>query len=104
MSEQLGLYRFETQMTAGTGKHTTSGFGSNTAAKEAIKVGFDYFKGNLSRVSALAKFSEHEFHLHAVELQNTGPSTTTHNHISRLCGLLFHLNEKACTGTDGHTG
>jgi len=77
MSGQLGLYRFETQMTAGTGKHTTSGFGSNTAAKEAIKVGFDYFKGNLSRVSALAKFSEHEFHLQAVELNNTGPSTTT---------------------------
>ena len=64
-------------MTAGTGKLTTSGFGSNTTAKEAIKVGFDYFKGNLNRVSALAKFSEHEFHLHAVELQNTGPSTTT---------------------------
>jgi len=77
MSGQLGVYRFETQMTAGTGKHTTSGFGSNTPAKEAIKVAFDYFKGNLSRVSALAKFSEHEYHLQAVELQNTGPSTTT---------------------------
>ncbi len=77
MSGQLGVYRFETQMTAGTGKHTTSGFGSNTPAKESIKVAFDYFKGNLSRVSALAKFSEHEYQLQAVELQNTGPSTTT---------------------------
>lgn len=72
-----GLYRFETQMTAGNGKHAVSGLGSNTAAKEAIRVGFDYFKGNLSRISAAAKFSEHEYHLHVVELHSTGPSTTT---------------------------
>jgi ATP-dependent Lon protease len=36
---QLGLYRFETQMTPGNGKHSTSGLGSNTPAKEAIRVG-----------------------------------------------------------------
>ncbi len=76
-SGQLGLYRFETQMTPGNGKHSTSGLGSNTPAKEAIRIGFDYFKGNLNRISATAKFSEHEFHLHAVELHNSGPSTKT---------------------------
>ena len=76
-SGQLGLYRFETQSTPGTGKHTTSGFGSNTAAKEAIKVGFDYLRGNLSRVSAAAHFSDFQFHLQAVELHNTGPSNET---------------------------
>lgn len=74
---QLGLYRFETQMTPGNGKHSTSGLGSNTPAKEAIRVGFDYFKGNLNRISSTAKFSEHEYHLHVVELHNTGPSTKT---------------------------
>ena len=74
---QLGLYRFETQMTPGNGKHSTSGLGSNTPAKEAIRVGFDYFKGNLNRISATAKFSEHEYHLHVVELHNSGPSTKT---------------------------
>jgi ATP-dependent Lon protease len=76
-SGQIGLYRFETQMMAGNGKHTVSGLGSNTAAKEAIRVGFDFFKGNLNRISASAKFSEHEFHLHTVELHNTGPSIKT---------------------------
>lgn len=76
-SSQLGLYRFETQMTPGNGKHSTSGVGSNTPAKEAIRVGFDYFKGNLNRISATAKFSEHEYHLHVVELHNSGPSTKT---------------------------
>jgi len=74
---QLGLYRFETQMMAGHGKHTVSGFGSNTAAKEAIRIGFDYFKGNLSRISLTEKFSEFEFHLHTVELHNSGASVNT---------------------------
>lgn len=74
---QLGLYRFETQMTPGNGKHSTSGLGSNTPAKEAVRVGFDYFRGNLNRISASARFTDHEYHLHVVELHNTGPSTTT---------------------------
>lgn len=73
----LGLYRFETQMTVGNGTHKLSGFGSNTQAKESIKVGFDYFKANLNRVSAGSRFADHEFHLHSVELQNTGASTQT---------------------------
>jgi len=36
------LYRLETQVTPGSGALKTSGLGSNWAAKEAIKVGFDY--------------------------------------------------------------
>jgi len=71
----LGLYRLETQITPGNGKITLSGLGSNTAAKEAIKVGFDYFKANASAVSASAKPGDHDFHLHVVELQNSGPTT-----------------------------
>jgi ATP-dependent Lon protease len=82
---QLGLYRFETQMTAGNGKHSASGLGANVAAKESVWVGFDYFKGNLNRISVTAKFSEHEYHLHAVELYNTGPS----NKISLAALIAF---------------
>lgn len=71
----LGLYRIETQVTSGNGKLTVSGLGSNTAAKEALKVGFDYFKANAGGVSASAKPGEHDFHMHVVELHNTGPTT-----------------------------
>jgi len=74
-SGHLGLYRLETQVTAGNGALRTSGLGSNTTAREAIKVGFDYFKANMSQVSALAKPGDHDFHLHVVELHNTGPTT-----------------------------
>jgi ATP-dependent Lon protease len=68
----LGLYRLETQTTAGNGKLNTSGLGSSSTAKEAVKVAFDYFKANVSRVSASAKAGDHDYHLHTVELHNTG--------------------------------
>jgi ATP-dependent Lon protease len=74
-SGHLGLYRLETQVTAGNGSLKTSGLGSNASAKEAIKVGFDYFKANASRVSASIKAGDHDVHLHVVELHNTGPTT-----------------------------
>ena len=73
-SVRLGVYRIETQITAGNGKLTISGLGSNTTARESIKIGFDYFKANAPSVSASAKPADHDFHLHVVELQNTGPT------------------------------
>src|SRR5713101_2231178 len=70
----LGIYRLETQVTAGNGSLRTSGLGSNSAAREAIKVGFDYFKANVNRVSASIKGGDHDYHLHVVELHNSGPT------------------------------
>jgi len=73
-SGMLGLYRIEVQVTGGTGKLSLSGLGSKSSAKEAIKVAFDYFRANTSRVSASYKVGNHDFHLHIVELNNTGPA------------------------------
>jgi len=75
-SGHLGLYRLETQTTAGNGKLSTSGLGSNAAAKESIRVAFDYFKANISRVSGVSKAGDHDYHVHLVELHNTGPTKT----------------------------
>jgi ATP-dependent Lon protease len=47
-----------------------------TGPKEAIKVGFDFFKANASRVSASIKPGDHDCHLHVVELHNTGATTS----------------------------
>ena len=86
----LGLYRIETQVTAGNGSLKMSGLGSNTAAKESIKVGFDYFKANASRVSASMKAGDHDYHLHIVELQNTGPTTAmTLSTFVALCSAVM---------------
>ena len=67
-----GLYRLEIQTMSGGGKVTYSGGGS----KEPIRIAFDYFKANAHRVSSSIKVSEHDFHLHMVELQNSGPPQT----------------------------
>jgi ATP-dependent Lon protease len=86
----LGLYRLETQVTAGNGSLKMSGLGSNMKAKEAIKVGFDYFKANASSVSASVKVGDHDYHLHIIELQNTGPTTamTLTTFIALCSGVL----------------
>jgi ATP-dependent Lon protease len=72
----LGLYRLELQVIAGNGKLTLSGVGSAQHAKEPVKVAFDYFKANAARVSASAKAIDHDYHLHVIELHNTGPART----------------------------
>lgn len=68
-----GSYRLELQVTKGSGKLATSGLWNSSSAKEQVKIAFDYFKANASRISGGSKVMEHDFHLHVVELQNTGP-------------------------------
>ncbi len=80
---KLGVFRIETQKTSGNGKLTTSGLGSDTKAKEQVKVGFEYFKGNLSRIASNIQFSDYEFHIHFVDLQMSGNS-----HSSSLASLI----------------
>ncbi len=70
----LGLYRLELQVSAGNGKLFMSGSGADNKSKEAIKIAFDYFKANMSRVSSMSKVGDSNYHLHMVEMQNTGPA------------------------------
>ncbi|WP_276819037.1 protease Lon-related BREX system protein BrxL [Mailhella massiliensis] len=72
----LGLYRLELQITSGNGKLSISGTGTSSQAKEGMKIGFDYFKANAGRFSSLSQAGNHDYHLHIVELHNTGPSKT----------------------------
>ncbi|MDR2116163.1 MAG: protease Lon-related BREX system protein BrxL [Planctomycetaceae bacterium] len=85
-----GLYRIETQVTAGNGQMKVSGFGTNTLAKEAAKVGFDYFKANAANVSVSIKILDHDYHIHLVELHNTGsPNTMTLVTFIALCSAMI---------------
>ena len=89
-SDHLGLYRLELQITGGNGKLSISGSGSNTKTKEAIKIAFDYFKANISRVSSMSKVGDHDYHLHIVEIHNTGAATalTLCSFIAFCSGLM----------------
>jgi ATP-dependent Lon protease len=64
-----------TQVTAGCGKISTSGLTSNAAAREATKGAFDFFKANVGRISSGVNSSDRDFHLHLVEMHNTGAAT-----------------------------
>jgi len=81
-----GVYRFEIQCIPGGGKLSVSG----AAPKEPAKIAFDYFKANASRVSASAKPGERDFHLHLVELQNSGePQASTLAGFVALCSAAL---------------
>lgn len=85
-SEMPGTYRLEIQSIKGNGKINVSGL----APRESVKVAFDYFKANASRVSASIKSGEHDFHLHLVELQNTGtPDALTLAGFIALCSAAL---------------
>ncbi len=81
--EHMGLYRLELQVVGGTGKLSVSGSGADAKTKEAIKIAFDYFKANISRISSMSKPGEHDYHLHIVEIHNTGPARPM-----TLCSLI----------------
>jgi ATP-dependent Lon protease len=89
-SDHLGLYRLELQVTGGTGKLSISGSGVNAKSKEAIKIAFDYFKANITRVSSLSKIGDHDYHLHIVEIHNTGAAgaLTLCSFVSFCSGLM----------------
>jgi ATP-dependent Lon protease len=88
----LGLYRLELQVTAGSAKLSISGVGSNSAAKESIRVAFDYFKANLGQITSSAKAVDNDFHLHLIELNNTG--ATSNLTLATLVSLCSGLMKK----------
>lgn len=80
----------ETQVTSGNGTFKTSGLGSNQAAKEVLKVGFEKFKVNATRISASIKPGDRDYHLHGVELHNSGPtSAMTLAYFVALCSAVM---------------
>ena len=89
-TSHLGLYRMELQVVGGNGKLSISGSGVNSKTKEAIKIAFDYFKANISRVSSLTKAGDHNFHIHIVEMHNTGQASalTLCSFVTLCSGLM----------------
>ncbi len=64
----------ELKQKAGNGLLKTSGISTISAAKEAIKAAFDFLKANASLIRASRKPSNHDYRVHTVEINNTGPT------------------------------
>lgn len=86
-SEMPGVYRMEIQAMAGSGKLNVSG----SLSREPVKIAFDYFKANAGRVSASIHPTERDYHLHMVELQNSGnPENLTLASFIALCSAALN--------------
>lgn len=78
-----GVFRMETQVTAGNGKFTPFGVTANGTAKESLRQALDFLKGNAQKLVGQSKVSESDIQLSAVELMNVGqPKSLT------LAGLV----------------
>ena len=73
-SGKIGIYKFEVQVVAGSGKYEKSGTGSNTQTKESIKTAFNYFKANAKSISQSISVKEKDYFLHVQDLYGVGMS------------------------------
>lgn len=69
-----GLFRFDLQTMAGSGKLDSAGFSGSTDVKEEIKEAINYIQANLSRISINAKYKDHDYYLKATDLNGIGKS------------------------------
>lgn len=88
----LGLFRIEVQMTGGNGAVRFSGLGSNAIARECLRIAYDFFRANASRISVTPKAGDFNYHIHVVELHNSGPSNTLT--LATLVALASSLMKK----------
>lgn len=88
----LGLFRIEVQMTGGNGAVRFSGLGSNAIARECLRIAYDFFRANASRISITPKAGDFNYHIHIVELHNSGPSNTLT--LATLVALASSLMKK----------
>ena len=90
----LGLYRLETQVTTGTGQLKLSGFGSNTAAKESVKVGFDFFRANAKSNPGVCEAWRPRFPPARGGSSQYGALYNAY--LGRVCGALFGAARQSC--------
>jgi len=67
-----GLYRFDLQTMAGSGKLTTTGFGNSSEIKDEIKEAINYIQANLHQVQANLKFNDFNYHIKLTDLNGIG--------------------------------
>jgi ATP-dependent Lon protease len=73
-SNKIGVYKFEVQIVAGSGKYEKSGLGSSSQAKESITTAFNFFKANAKSISQSISVKENDYFLHVQDLYGVGMS------------------------------
>ncbi len=72
---RIGVFKLELQVIKGSGKYEKSGLGTNSKAKEAIELAFNYFRANAKNVSSQISIKERDYHLNVQDLHGIGSSS-----------------------------
>lgn len=75
-SGQLGTFKLETQMTAGTGKFERTGVASEFSAREAMNSAYKYLKANYHSISQSISLNTKDFVVHVQDLNGIGMTST----------------------------
>lgn len=71
-SGMIGVFKLETQMTAGNGKFEKTGIGSDRESKEAVETAYRYLKANAKNISASISTTSKDYLLHVQDLNGIG--------------------------------
>jgi ATP-dependent Lon protease len=74
-SGMLGVFKLETQMTAGNGKFERTGLGSNSEAKEAVDTAYKYLKANSKSISGSISTTTKDYLVNVQDLNGIGMTT-----------------------------
>lgn len=71
-SGMMGVFKLETQMTAGSGKFERTGLGSNSQAKEAMDTAFKYLRANGNTISNSISTTVKDYLVNVQDLNGIG--------------------------------
>jgi ATP-dependent Lon protease len=89
-SGMLGVFKLETQMTAGNGKFERTGLGSNSEAKEAVDIAFKYLKANSKSISGNISTTTKDYLVNVQDLNGIGMTTAlTLSTVIAICSVAL---------------
>lgn len=71
-SGMMGVFKLETQMTAGNGKFERTGLGSNSEAKEAMDTAFKYLRANGNTISGSISTTTKDYLVNVQDMNGIG--------------------------------
>jgi len=71
-SGMIGVFKLETEVTAGTGKFDKTGLGSDRLAKEAVDTAYRYLKVNSKNISGSISLLTKDYLMHIQDLNGVG--------------------------------
>ena len=74
-SGMLGVFKLETQMTAGSGKFERTGLGSNSEAKESVDTAYKYLRANSKNISGNISTTTKDYLVDVQDLNGIGMTT-----------------------------